>query len=336
MSTKLYDKIRKFFKENWLFLFGFLFFFFLFQIKFPYYIKAPGGLAPASERLHIEGANPSSGSYNLAYVSEYEATIPTLLIALLNPNWDIVKKEEEILSNETMEDNERRSHLLLEEANQNAILYAYQKAGREFTILSSELYILYIAENIDTTLKVGDKIESINGIKVNTKKELEEVIHTLNIGDELSFTVIRNGSKTSARATIILVEGMPKIGIMLSEQKKIETIPKFSFSFDKNESGSSGGLMMTLAIYDALTEEDLTKGKTIVGTGTIDEYGVVGEIGGVRYKLIGAVKKGADVFLVPSANYEEAMQVKKEKNYSIPIIAVETFEDAVAYLEKNG
>ena len=34
---------------------------------------------------------------------------------------------------------------------------------------------------------------------------------------------------------------------------------------------------MSLTIYNELTEEDITKGRKIVGTGTIDIHGKVGE-----------------------------------------------------------
>ena len=90
---------------------------------------------------------------------------------------------------------------------------------------------------------------------------------------------------------------------------------------------------MTLMVYNALTKQDLTHGMDIVGTGTINLDGSVGDIGGVKYKLMGAVKNDADVFLVPSGNYEEAMKVKKEKGYKIDIVSVEKFSDVVEYLE---
>jgi PDZ domain-containing protein len=92
-------------------------------------------------------------------------------------------------------------------------------------------------------------------------------------------------------------------------------------------------MMMTLMVYNALTDQDLTYGKKIVGTGTINLDGTVGEIGGVKYKLMGAVKNDADLFIVPAGNYEEAMDVKKEKGYNIDIVSVETFSDVVEYLE---
>ena len=91
--------------------------------------------------------------------------------------------------------------------------------------------------------------------------------------------------------------------------------------------------MMSLTIYNKLVKEDITKGKKIVGTGTIDVDGNVGEIGGVKYKLIGAVKKKAEVFICPKENYEEALSVAKEKNYDIKIIEVSTFDEALEALK---
>ena len=91
--------------------------------------------------------------------------------------------------------------------------------------------------------------------------------------------------------------------------------------------------MMSLMVYNALTKQDLTHGKKIVGTGTISLNGQVGEIGGVKYKLMGAVKDHADIFLVPEGNYQEALEVKKDKKYDIDIVSVKTINDAITYLE---
>ena len=123
----------------------------------------------------------------------------------------------------------------------------------------------------------------------------------------------------------------------IDENEKIydlKTDPTIKFTFHDSESGSSGGLMTALEIYDRLMEEDLTKGKTIVGTGTIDAEGNVGEISGVKYKLKGAVKEKADLFFVPDGdNYEEAKKVAKEKGYEIELVPVKTFDESVEYLK---
>ena len=92
--------------------------------------------------------------------------------------------------------------------------------------------------------------------------------------------------------------------------------------------------MSTLEIYNRITKEDITKGKTIAGTGTINIDGSVGEISGVKYKIMGAVKKNADLFIVPSGNYEEALEIKKKMGYDIELLEAKTFLQILNELEK--
>ena len=94
--------------------------------------------------------------------------------------------------------------------------------------------------------------------------------------------------------------------------------------------------MLTLDIYNKLTKKDITKGRKIVGTGTINSDGTVGEIGGVKYKLMGAVKSHADIFLVPQgSNYQEAIKEAKKKKYHIQILGVKNFQDALNQLNQT-
>ena len=116
--------------------------------------------------------------------------------------------------------------------------------------------------------------------------------------------------------------------------KEIETNPKVDFVFKDNESGASRGLLCALDIYNKITEYDLTKGLKIAGTGVIYSDGSVGGIDGVKYKLKGAVKKKADVFIVPSSNYEEAMNEKKKNNYDIEIIEADTLHNVILKLNE--
>ena len=64
--------------------------------------------------------------------------------------------------------------------------------------------------------------------------------------------------------------------------------------------GPSAGLAMTLAILDDLTPGDLTGGKRVAVTGTIDPEGNVGEIGGIEQKAVAAQAAGAQLFIVPA------------------------------------
>ncbi len=93
--------------------------------------------------------------------------------------------------------------------------------------------------------------------------------------------------------------------------------------------------MIALTIYDKLVEEDVTKGRKVVGTGTIDINGNIGEIGGIKYKLMAAKRKKADIVFVPSDNYKEAKEEVKKKGYKFKLVPVKTFDDAINYLENS-
>ena len=150
------------------------------------------------------------------------------------------------------------------------------------------------------------------------------------------FTVI-SGSKITNRTGIVREDdGKKIIGIYIKSDFLIESDTDVIFKYKNSESGASGGLMSALYIYNELTEYDLTKGRNIAGTGTIEYDGTVGEIGGVKYKLLGAVKAKADIFIVPSgSNYEEAKKLVEENNYKIELIEAKTFKDVIETLRVN-
>lgn len=330
MLNKLYVQIKKIIKENYKFLLILIFLFLIVTFELPYYIDTPGGLIDVSKRLEVEDGYEINGSLNLAYISEFKATIPTLIIAYFNDDWDIIKKEEVIASNETIEENNYRNHLLLEEANQNAIIVAFNKAGLDYEVKNREVNIIYVYEEADTDLKIGDKIIEINDIKINSKEEALKVIKE---NEQLNFKVINDGVEYKRTANKVTIGGESLVGIMVSETKEIIPSKNVSINFKKSESGPSGGFMMSLSIYDYLTEEDLTNGLKIVGTGTIDEFGNVGVIGGIEYKIKAAIKENADLFFVPTDNYEEALKIVEEEDLNIKLVEVKHIDDAINYLK---
>ena len=93
--------------------------------------------------------------------------------------------------------------------------------------------------------------------------------------------------------------------------------------------------MLTLTIYNAISDEDIIKGRNIAGTGTISSDGSVGEIDGIKYKIMGAAKNNMDIVFVPSNNYEEAINTKEKYDYNLEIVKVDIFDEAVEYLKNN-
>ena len=324
----------KYIKSNYKFILVILSIMLLFLIEFPYYIETPGGIDNMQDRIEIDGYE-IEGSFNVAYVREYRATIPTLIISLLNKNWDVIKEDDVLLENESVDDYITRDKLFMKESISNAIYVAYTKAEKQIKVLDTNSVILYIDKNSDTNLKVGDTILEIEGNKITNKEDIVEIIKKYNIGDKLNFKVKNSNKEYNRYAKVIELENEKKLGILLVTLNEYEANPSINVKIEDNESGSSAGLIAALTIYNNLVKEDITHGLTIVGTGTIDINGNVGSIGGVSYKLKSAEAEGADIFLVPKGeNYEEAIKIKKEKKYKIKIIGVSTFEEAIEYLTK--
>ena len=333
MTNKLYRNKKEILKEILDKLIPLIIAILLVFVEFPYYINAPGGIENLDKKVIIENEYDSKGSFNVVFISEYKANTIMMLYAYLNPNFDIYKKEEYLASNETYEIMDYRNTLEMEEANDNATVVAYQKAKENIEINKTDLYVTYIYSEAITDIEVKDKLISIDDNTFNNKQELNNIIDSYNVGDIVSVKVVNNDKEYTRTATIQGDDEDRYIGLYITQDIDFNVERNIKFKVASNESGPSGGLMMALEIYNELVAEDLTKGYTIAGTGTIDINGDVGSIGGVKYKLKSAVKKKVKAFFVPDGeNYEEAKKLKEEYNYKIDIIPVKNIDDALNYL----
>ena len=332
---KIYEKINKFIKEYYKIIILYTFIFLLLTIKLPYYIETPGGLIDTKEKVQTNEEFKLSGSLNMAYVSEIHATIPTYIYSKINKDWNAEREEKITAGNEKMEDLEYRNKMLLKESYNTAKLVAYNHSNTNYKITNNKIYVTYIDDKANTNLKIKDQILKVDEKKVIDKNYLQTYIASKNINDEITFTVKRKNKILKRKAVLIDVNNSPKVGLLIAEDFNIKSNKKIKFKFKDSESGPSGGLMLTLTIYSYINKIDLTKEQIVAGTGTINPDGTVGEISGVKYKLIGAVNKKAKIFIVPKGkNYEEAKKVKKEKNYNIELIPVESFEETLKYLKQ--
>lgn len=322
-------------KRNYKFYIGLFLIMALFLVRFDYVIYTPGSLENLNDRIIVTPSNESKGSMNLTYVTSIPANIPNMLLSLIIPNWDIESLNNMRVEDESEKEIENRDKIYLKDTSYDAVIAAFKEANMKYEITSVDVTITYIYNIAKTNLKVGDVIKTINGVKITSFNSLINEVNKYEVGEKLIINVLRNNKIIECEATIVLEENKKMIGISLAELKNIKTNPEVKFVFKNNESGSSRGLMCALEIYNRITKYDITKGDIISGTGVIDDNGNVGSIGGVKYKLKGAVNKHAKVFIVPSDNYEEAISLKNKYKYDIEIIKADTLKNVIKALKER-
>lgn len=193
-------------------------------------------------------------------------------------------------------------------------------------------------------LHAGDVIKAVDGTAVKEPSDVAELVTKHKPGQDVVFTIVpakeqvaaekerRTPTKTE-KNTIRTAESDDS-----SEKRAIVGISAgtdhtFPFTIDiklADVGGPSAGLMFALGLYDKLTPGSLTGGKFVAGTGTIDDEGEVGPIGGIEMKTVGAREKGAQYFLTPADNCATAARDVPE---GLTLVKVGTIDDALGALK---
>lgn len=331
--TKLFKYIKKDIKTYWKNYLAFILIVPWLFISFDCNIYSPGSLVDLTDRIEVDSSYESKGSFNLTYVTARKGTLPNIILSKFFKNWDIVGNEENRIEDESESEIVERNKIYLKETSYDAIIAAFTEANIPYEVESIDVTVTHVYEYAKTDIKTGDIIRSINGTTIKDFNSLKEEIAKYKKGDSLKINVERNNKIRECKAELVEEDGRVIIGATLSELKNIKTDPKVEYIFKDNESGASRGLLCALDIYNKITELDLTKGDIISGTGSIDQDGVVGSIDGVKYKLAGAVKKHAKVFIVPTGNYKEALYEKEKNNYDIEIIEADNLHNVIEKLK---
>jgi PDZ domain-containing protein len=181
-------------------------------------------------------------------------------------------------------------------------------------------------------LEEGDLIVAVDGEEVDTICDVRRLVDRHEVGDTVEVVVRRGGGRRTfdiETRSSRLEPGTPFLGVEM-EDVGYRFDPGVEVDFETGKiGGPSAGLMMTLALYDKLTADDLTGGRRIAGTGTIDCGGGVGPIGGIEQKVAGAEREGAAIFLSTQANLDAAERAADD----IEVVAISNFDDAREYLE---
>lgn len=317
-----------------------------FLLPVPFVKMAPGptfnviGTVDDKPVISIEGTTtyPTTGSLEMTTVMESGGPRGGLTFVDAMASWfnaaDAVLPRELIYPDEvTGEEVKRRQAAMFSTSESDAVgaalNYLKMPVNKELVVTT-----VYGESPSDGLLEPTDHILSIDGMKVDQAQQVVEAIRAKPIGTSFAFEVVRrlDGKDETKRVTVTSEanpddEALPYIGIGVG----IYYAPDFSIDFTlKDVGGPSAGLMFTLGLIDKLSPEDLAKGRTIAGTGTITPEGEVGAIGGIRQKLAGARNKGAELFLMPAVHCKEASGHVPD---GLTVAAVSSVAEAVTAVE---
>ena len=306
----------------------------------PYVVESPGpslnvlGEYEGKDIVSVENRDgaASEGELRMTTVSVqgspgYDIPLAGVMSAWFDRDRSIMPVEALYPDDTDAEDNSLMNTVEMNGSQQEAIAAALAKQGISYstTTIVAGVRSDGAAAN---RLEPGDVVLTVNGQQVTDVASAGEAIGRTPRGQKVNVTVRRKGEEKSFALTPRYEGERALVGIVLS--RGFEFPVKVNFALD-GIGGPSAGMIFALAIYDEMTPGDLTGGKKIAGTGTIDEQGTVGPIGGIRQKMIGARSDGAEYFLAPAANCDEVTGHIPE---GLQVVKIDSLSDAINSVEQ--
>ena len=308
--------------------------------KTEYYFMSPG---PPYQWEIDYGNNDNytfEGNLYQLTVRRDEANIFVYLWSLINDSYDLYPREVILPDGVTPQELSEISIQNMRTSENVAIAVALKNLGYEIESKGDGVAVVGLLEDspVKDKLKKGDLINSINSTDIFSATEFIATLRTYSIGETVSIGLLReiDGVKNQIFVKTTLVEhveykGEPMVGFLATTVNE-----RFDFPFEidiktGNVGGPSAGLMMALNVYNNLIPNDITNSMIVAGTGTIEIDGSVGPVGGIKQKIIAAKRAGAELILVPVANFEEAQPFETDKT---AIVAVDSFYEALSVISQ--
>jgi PDZ domain-containing protein len=308
-------------------------------ITVPYYLISPGEARGVAELIKVKGDNakvfPPKGKILFTTVSlAGDVNVFRALAGWLDDEVEVIP-EERITGGAPRQEVRQQNIQAMVDSKLTATKVALERLGYRVTVNGDGALVtdVKVGDPADGQLQVGDVIKSIDGEAVTLHDQVVSKVRQHQAGDVIKIGFNRGGAdKTVDLTSVADPEGKARIGVVLQTNNL-----KYDFPIDVSietglVGGPSAGLAFTLALIDDLTEGELTGGRNVAVTGTIDAAGNVGPVGGVAQKTVTARDAGAVAFLVPPEEEKDAKRFAGK----MEIIPVETLADALAALHRLG
>lgn len=245
---------------------------------------------------------------------------------------DAIKPHDAVYpEDETDEENEQQGALQMQTSRDYAVAVALR--ALDIAVDEVPFAVVVAVESglpADGKLRPGDRILKVGSTAVATAKEVVEAVGARHAGRPLQLVIEREDRRAPVTITPREVDGETRVGVSVEDGADYEFPFDVSIQISEDIGGPSAGLMFSLAVYDTLTPGSLTGGHDVAGTGEIAPGGAVGPIGGIEQKIVGAREAGAELFLVPATNCEDALDAD---NGDMRLVRVGSFKEAKSAIE---
>jgi PDZ domain-containing secreted protein/Zn-dependent protease len=301
----------------------------------PIAVIAPGQSFDITGDIDLSGtrADEVNGEYMLTSVSVQQPNGLGLAFALLSSR-DLVPLAALVPRDVDTDKFFQEQRTLFRETQLVAAAAAARAAGLNVELRGTGARVTGVLPSSPAAkvLKESDVITAVDGNRVRLADDVGKVIRSRPSGTRFVLTVERDGSERQVelRSRAGIIEGRPGIGIVVDTRDFDIALP-FEVKFaDREIGGPSAGITYALAVYDMLVDEDIAKGRKIASTGEINLEGRVGPVGGVKDKGVAAERAGADLFLVPEEEVEEA------RGSGLDVQGVATLTEALDFLSSTS
>jgi PDZ domain-containing protein len=300
-------------------------------------LEAPGLALPVEPMVVVPVAHryPQSGSFILtSVIPQAPITAGEWLIGKLSPAVKIVPPATIVPNSLTPQEVARQGFQMLDQSESTAIVVGLQQAGYQAAMVGKGVQVVSIESDsrAQGLLQPGDVIVSFNGKPIRTTNDLIEQVQSQEPNATVQLQVDRLQRKMDLKVPLMPPSAPgnpPQIGIAIQSAGSEVSLPfPVEIVPQKIVGGPSAGLMFALTVYNAVTPSDLTGGRKIAGTGTINLDGSVGPIGGVEQKVVAAELAGAAYFLAPPQNYAAARAIARH----IQVVKIATIAQAIEFL----
>jgi PDZ domain-containing protein len=330
------------------------------RISVNYYAITPGDAATVSQYIDVPAADdhPLTGRILLTdvFVTQLNA-LSYLRYRYFDSDSEVISGPELLGPTPNEDQYLDQGYLQMAQAQSYATAAALRHLGYVVNATNAGVLVFGFAPGSPAakTLRVAQVITAVNATPTLSACSLIDALHGIRPGTSVSLTIedssINDVGEFVPGPTVhrSVTVGTPPKGLVDTgcgapvrptaylgidpETQQDWHFPVKVTVHTQDIGGPSAGLAMTLGIIDKLSTGRLTGNRIVAATGTIDQDGNVGDVGGVAEKTIAVERAGATVFFVPSVELSAA---ESKATPALHVYAVNNLNQVLRILERLG